>query len=65
MEQRLAAARQGWPDALALGHSSPVGGGSDSAVIGGEADQDGIAAVFLSHQLTYVKDLSGNKRIDF
>src|ERR1700730_2175515 len=55
MEQRLAATRQGRPDALALGHSSPVGGGSDRSVMCGEADQDGIAAVFLAHQLTYDK----------
>src|ERR1700738_5599260 len=55
MEQRLAATRQSRPDALALGHSSPVGGGSDRAVMRGETDQDGIAAVFHAHQLTYVQ----------
>src|SRR6202040_3088323 len=55
MEQRLAATRQSGPDALALGHPSPVGGGSDRSVMRGETDQDGIAAVFLAHQLTYVQ----------
>src|SRR5919106_2477740 len=55
MEQRLVAAGQRRPDTFALGRRAPLGGRRDRAVVRREADQHGIAAVFLAYQLTHVQ----------
>ena len=55
MEQRIAAAGKRRPDALALSHAIPVGGGRNRPMIRGEADQHGIAAIFLARQLADIQ----------
>jgi hypothetical protein len=55
MEQRLIAAGKRRPAALALGWRPSVGGGRDRAVMRGEADQHGVAAVPLAYELADVQ----------
>src|SRR5438105_9420647 len=51
MEHRLVAARKRRANTLALGPSAPVGSCRHRAVMRGEANQNGIAAVFFAHEL--------------
>ena len=55
MERGLMAANEPGADILALGRSVPVGGRRDGAVVRGKADQDGVAAVPLAHELADVQ----------
>src|SRR2546427_160598 len=55
MERRFIATGKRRSDVLALGRCVPVGGGGDGAMVRGEADQDGVAAVPLAHELADVQ----------
>jgi hypothetical protein len=55
VEQRLPASGKRGADILALGWTSPIGGGGDRPVIRREADQCGATAVFLADELPDVQ----------
>ena len=55
MEERLVAPGQRGPHALALRRRVPVRGRGDRSVVGGEADQEGVATVALAHELADVE----------
>ena len=55
MEECFIAAGKSWPDPFALSRSSPVRRSSDRAVMRREADEDGLSAIFLAHQLTHIQ----------
>ena len=55
VQQRLVAARQRWPNALALAGGAPLRGGGDGAGVGREPDEPGVAAVALADELAEVQ----------
>src|SRR5712671_723949 len=55
MEQRLIAVSRRRANAFSFGRFAPVGGGCDSTVVSGEADQHSLTAVFLTRQLADIQ----------
>lgn len=57
VEQLLVANGKGGPDVLAVGGATPLGGGRDLAVMGGETDQQALAGPACPCQLPDVQSL--------
>src|SRR2546423_9562929 len=55
MEQRLVAAGQRWPDALALGRTSPIGSGRYRATMRSKADQNRVVGIFIACELADIQ----------